>query len=182
MTDTSFSDSYIVTDSELETLIGGDKRASAIALKAASAADQAWYCQEATRHIDALPLRGERYEEEYIENGVQKDINSDGLAQTLEFPRIIDSVTKDWDNDTDLPIIPADVKRACLEEAIAIYALESDSDRTDRATMQADGVKSYNLGGVYSETLGPSSSDAQCGMISKTAWRLMRRYTGIEVR
>ena len=41
MTDTSFADSYIETDAELEAMIGADKRASAIALKAASATDQA---------------------------------------------------------------------------------------------------------------------------------------------
>lgn len=51
MTDTEFVGSYIETDAELETLIGTDPRAAAIALKAAAAATQAWYCQEATRRI-----------------------------------------------------------------------------------------------------------------------------------
>lgn len=40
MSDTPFSLSYIATDTELETLIGGDKRTAAIALMAANAADQ----------------------------------------------------------------------------------------------------------------------------------------------
>jgi len=65
MSDTAFSDSYIETDAELETLIGADKRASAVALKAAIAADQPWYCAEATGHIDTLPLRVQRYELPY---------------------------------------------------------------------------------------------------------------------
>lgn len=65
MSDTAFSDSYIPTDAELETLIGADKRTSAVALKAAIAADQAWYCAEATRHLDTLPLRVQRYELPY---------------------------------------------------------------------------------------------------------------------
>jgi len=182
MVDTAIPNSYIATDAELETLIGGDKRASAIALKAASAADQAWYCQEASRHIDALPLRGERYEEQYIENGVQKDGNSDGLTQVLEFPRIIDGEILDYDYGTQLPIIPALVKRACLEEAIEIYGFSTDTDRSERRTMKDDGVKSYSSGGDYSETLGPATVDTQCGMVSKIAWRHMRRYVGLRVR
>jgi len=62
MVDTPFTDSYIETDAELEALIGADPRASAIALKALAAASQEWYCQEATRRIDSLPLRGTKYD------------------------------------------------------------------------------------------------------------------------
>jgi hypothetical protein len=36
MSDTAFPSSYIATDTELETLIGGDKRASSAALNAAN--------------------------------------------------------------------------------------------------------------------------------------------------
>jgi len=96
-------------------------RASAIALKAATADKQAWCCQEASRHIDALPLRGVRYEEAFLYNGVQNDLNEDGLAQVLEFPRVIDGVVCDYDFGMQIPVVPAPVKRACLEEAIAIY-------------------------------------------------------------
>ena len=177
MVDTAFSDSYIATDAELETLIGGDKRASAVALKAASAADQAWYCQEATRHINQLPLRGERYEEEYIENGVQKDINSDGLTQTLEFPRIIDGVTLDWDHGTDLPIIPVDVKRACLEEAITIHQAGSGGGLKD---LQEQGVSAMSIGGKLSYSFAPGASSSP--LLSAAARRIMRRYVGAVVR
>jgi hypothetical protein len=175
MVDTPFSDSYIATDSELETLIGGDKRASAVALKAASAADQAWYCQEATRHIDAVPLRGRRYEGQYIENGSQKDINSDGLTQTLEFPRIIDDVIVDYDHGTQLPIVPDLVKRACLEEAIAIYDFGSSWRRKN----QEQGVKQVQLGsgsGLSESYLTPTT------MLSFRARQIMRRYVGATIR
>ena len=40
--DTALSSSYIATDAELEAMIGADKRASAIALKAALAAGTAY--------------------------------------------------------------------------------------------------------------------------------------------
>lgn len=177
MTDTTFSSSYIATDAELETLIGGDKRASAIALKAASASDQAWYCQEATRHIDSLPLRGYRYEEKYIENGSQKDLNSDGLTQTLEFPRIIDGETCDWDYGTDLPIVPDLVKRACLEEAIAILAAGSGGGLKD---LQEQGVQSMSIGGKLSYSFVPGGGSSP--LLSAAAKRLMRRYVGAVVR
>lgn len=177
MVDTPFSNSYIATDAELETLIGGDKRASAVALKAATATDQAAYCQEATRHIDQLPLRGTRYEKQYIENGVQKDINSDGLTQTLEFPRIIDDEILDYDYGTQLPIIPSPVKRACLEEAIAIYQAGTSGGLKD---LQEQGVQSMSIGGKLSYTFvgGAGSSP----LLSSAARRIMRRYVGAEVR
>jgi hypothetical protein len=170
------AESY-VTVSEAEAYFDGNPRAEAFL-----ADDIAWYLAEATRHIDALPLRGRRYEEQRIENGVQVDANEDGLAQTLEFPRVIDGVTKDWDHATQLPIVPADVKRACLEEAIEIFAFTDDTDRSERRIMKDDGVKSYSLGGDYSETLGPSTVDTQCGIQSKVAWRIIRRYVGAGIR
>ena len=177
MTDTAFSDSYIATDAELETMIGGDKRASAIALKAASATDQEAYCQEATRHIDQLPLRGTRYEEQYIENGAQKDLNSDGLTQTLEFPRIIDGETLDYDYGTQLPTIPDLVKRACLEEAIAVYQAGTSGGLKD---LQEQGVASMSIGGKLSYSFVPGGGSSP--LLSAAARRIMRRYIGAEVR
>lgn len=176
MPDTEFLNSYIVSDAELEALIGADKRSSSIDLKAASAADQAWYCQEATRHIDLLPMRGHRYEAKYIENGVQKDTDEDGLVQTLEFPRIIDGVVVEWDHGTDLPIVPAEVKRACLEEAIAIYANGSGGLKD----LQEQGVTSMSIGGKLSYSFAPGASSSP--LLSSAARRIMRRYMGAEVR
>jgi len=138
--------------------------------------------QEATLRIDSLPLRGSRYEPSNIENGAQIDINKDGLAQVLEFPRIIDGIICDWDYGTDLPLIPSWVKRACLEEAITILEFNADSDNIDRRSMKDQGVQSYNLGGVYSENLGPATIDIQQALQSRTAWRYMKRYMGLETR
>jgi hypothetical protein len=177
MTDTPFSNSYIVSDAELEALIGGDKRASAIALKAAIAADQAACCQEATRHIDASPFRGRRYESQYTENGAQKDINSDGLTQTLEFPRIIDGEILDYDYGTHLPIVPDLVKRACLEEAIAIYQAGASGGLKD---LQEQGVSAMSIGGKLSYTFVGGAGASP--LLSAAAKRLMRRYTGAVIR
>ena len=176
MTDTTFSDSYIETDAILETMIGSDIRASAIALKALAATSQEWYCQEATRRVDALPIRGQRYELPYFENGVQKDINRDGLTQTLEFPRVIDGIIVELDHGTHLPIIPQNVKLACLEEAIAILGQGSGG----RRALQEQGVQSFSIGGKLSETFVAGSGNT--GLISAQARRYMRKYIGVETR
>jgi hypothetical protein len=188
MSDTAFSNSYIESDAELESLIGGDKRTSAIALKAATAADQEAYCQEATRHIDDLPFRGRRYEVAYIENGAQKDIDEDGLAQVLEFPRVIDGVTKDWDYGTDLPLVPAAVKRACMEEAIAVYDIRNSADKRTRLDLQRQGVTAANYSGTSEQFVtNPSggvsgAGDRYHGLLSYEAYRLLRKYVGACLR
>ena len=162
MTDTAFSDSYIETDAELETLIGSDPRTAAVALKAASADTQKWYCQAATKAINRLPLRGRKYAR-------------DG-TQDLQFPR--EYMTPDgWfpDNDEEGTVaVPQAVIDACLEEAIALYAHYSSSDAQSRADLQDQGVKAYSLGGGYSETFGPSG--AKHGLKSSTAYDLLARY------
>ncbi|MCK9569681.1 hypothetical protein M0R72_12130 [Candidatus Pacearchaeota archaeon] len=164
MADTILSDSYIETDAELETLIGSDPRAGAVALKALAATSQAWYCQEATRHIDALSLRGTKYDQSF-----------EGIipAQALEFPRIIDGklVGDAYGND----VVPAQVKRACLEEAIAIMEWGASWRRKN----QEQGVTQVQLGsgsGLSESYLAPTT------MLSFRARQIMRRYMGANIR
>lgn len=159
MVDTAFSGSYFATDAELEALIGSDPRASAIALKALAAASQEWYCQEATRHIDALPLRGCRY----------------NYLQTLEFPRIIDEVIVGDENQA--AVVPDPVLRACLEEAIAIYQSGSTGGLKD---LQEQGVSSMSIGGKLSYSFVPGAGNS--GLLSSAAKRYLRPYLGAEVR
>lgn len=167
MVDTEFSDSYIETDAELEALIGADPRASAIALKALAAASQEWYCAEATRHIDQLPLRGIKYD---------NDIVAGVPDQPRAFPRIIDGLTLDWNSSTSLAIVPTDVKRACVEEAISLYA-EQSAGGTSRASLQEAGVASYQIPGIISETFRPGAgSAAQMGLKSSSAYRFLSKY------
>lgn len=168
MVDTPFTDSYIESDAELEALIGtADPRAAAIALKALAAASQEWYCQEATRRIDQLPLRGTKYD---------PDITAGVPDQPRAFPRIIDGVTCDWNSSTSLAIVPTEVKRACMEEAIALYAYYASTSEQKRASLQAQGVKSYSIGDL-SETYGPSTTTGPMqGLKSSAAYRLLSRY------
>jgi len=157
MVDTTFTDSYITTDAILEAMIGSDLRAAAVALKAAAATAQAWYCQEATRRIDSLPLRGTKYE----------------YDQALEFPRIIDGVVV-GNSDQDAEV-PDAVKRACLEEALALY-LEQAGSGVSRAALQEAGVQSYQIPGIISETFRAGAGSSRYGLRSPDAYRLLSRY------
>lgn len=165
---TEFPNSYIASDTILEAMIGDNQMTAAVALKAASTSSQAWFCQEATRHIDALPLRGRKYDLE-ITAGIPD--------QLLEFPRIIDGITIDWNNSTNEAIVPADVKQACLEEAIAIIEAGSGG----RRALQEQGVQSFSLGrGELSETFVPGVGRSI--LLSRRAYDYMCRYIGAAVR
>ena len=161
MTDTTFTTSYILTDAVLEAMIGYDPRASAVALKAAAATAQGWYCQEATRHIDTLMLRGVKYD----------------YDQTLEFPRIIDGVVV-GDADQNA-VVPDNVERACLEEALAIYKM-MDAPELD---YKALGVQQLQLGtgAGFQVAFAPGAANIPT-LLSPAARRLMKRYIGAVMR
>lgn len=163
MVDTTFTDSYITTDAILEAMIGSDLRAAAVALKAAAATAQAWYCQEATRRIDSMILRGQKYDSD----------------QALEFPRIIDGVVVG--DEDQAAVVPDLVKRACLEEAMAIIGAGSSGGRQ---ALQAQGVASYQIPGIISESFSAAAISAATQSIlqSPRARQIMRRYTGADVR
>ena len=165
MADTPFSDSYIETDAELEALIGVDPRAAAVALKALAAASQEWYCQEATRHIDQLPLRGTKYD---------IDVVAGVPDQPLAFPRIIDGITCDWNSSISLTIVPSDVKRACVEEAIALYQYQDSPDMA----YQEMGIKKLQLGTGAGFMVEYSGRAVATSIMSIRAKQIMRRYVG----
>ena len=131
---------------------------------AATSAQKLAALEEATRRIDSMILRGNKYDSD----------------QALEFPRIIDGVTVgNADQDAE---VPTPVLWACLEEAMTIIDRTSSADKTERRSLQDQGVKAYSLGGGYSETFGVSSLDRNGGLESRAAARYMRRYTGAAVR
>jgi hypothetical protein len=121
----------------------------------------------ATRRIDQLPLRGTKYD---------IDVVAGVPDQPRAFPRIIDGITCDWNSSTSLAIVPADVIRACMEEAIALYA-EQSAGGTSRASLQEAGVASYQIPGIISETFRPGSGSAsQMGLQSSSSYRLLSKY------
>ena len=156
MTETPVSDSYITTVEEADAFFA--KRLGATAW---TGTDKSKALQMATAAIDALPLRGRKFDR-------------DG-TQTRQFPREYRD-GYDMDEATGEEIVPQAVKDACCLEALALIQFFADSDRTDRKTMQEDGVKNYNLGGVYNEALGPSNTDKHHGLLSSEAYRLLAKH------
>ena len=165
MADTSFSDSYVLTDAIIEAYLTDDPRAAAIALKAASASAQAWYCKEATRTIDALPLRGRKYQR-------------DG-TQDRQFPREYQTPDGWWPdtNEADGSVeVPQAVIDACCEEAIAIYDRETTSaDRKTRSDLIRQGVVSVTYS-TTSESYAAGTADRLKGLESKRAYDLLAKY------
>ena len=125
---------------------------------AATSAQKLAALEEATRRIDSMILRGNKYDSD----------------QALEFPRIIDGVTVgNADQDAE---VPTPVLWACLEEAIAILAAGSGSLKD----LQEQGVSSMSVGGKLSYTFIAGAGNS--GLQSAAANRYMRRYIGAEVR
>jgi len=171
MPDTTFTASYVTTDAVLETYLTNDPRTAAIALKAASAAVQSWYCIRATKIIDAIPIQGHKLTS----------------TQTLEFPRKYKkseydspwgaTITEDaYGYIYDSSSVPQAVIDACAEEAIALYQYYSDTDNSDRENLKAQGVESYNIGGIYSETLKSPHTVKFFGLHSKEAYNLLEKF------
>ena len=167
-------ESYIETTVDLESRLSDDPRASAIALAAATTAAQSWYLKKATASIDALSLKGTTYY--YIDT-----VDPDDEEQSLQFPRIINGVACDWDDSTDAPVVPEAVKKACVEEAIALYSYYTSDGNTKRTELQAAGVKSFSVGKL-SESYGPKSLSRSRGLMSEEAFRLMKPYIAGSVR
>ena len=169
MPDTPVPDSYVETVNAADAFFATKQSADAWA--AADPAAKIKALQEATAIIDSLPLAGYRYEFEYIENGVPVDLNEDGLIQTLEFPRIIDGVTVDYDYGTDLPIVPQRVKDACCW--IALSLLDEGTDLTEKALQEA-GIQAFSRGKL-SVTFVAGASSRYFGL-PKKAYDLLKRY------
>jgi hypothetical protein len=165
LADTSFSDSYVLSDAILEAYLTDDPRAAAIALKAASASAQGWYCKEATRTIDALPLRGRKYQR-------------DG-TQDRQFPREYQTPDGWWPdtNEADGSVeVPQAVIDACCEEAVAIYDRETTSaDRKTRSDLIRQGVTHVTYS-TTSESYAVGTADRLKGLESKRAYDLLAKY------
>lgn len=106
----------------------------------ASDADKEKALAMATKAIDRQPLKGRKTD----------------TAQTLAFPRYPDTE------------IPAAVKEACCEEALAIL----ESGNSQRRKLQQEGVQSFTLGNM-SETYAAGVGK---GLLSKEAKELLRPW------
>ena len=173
---TAVSDSYITTIEDFETRLTSDPRAAAIALLAADSTSQTWYLQKATAIIDNLPLKGSTYD--CIDKTTPASDEQDRM-----FPRVINGYAVDWDDDTSDAVVPEDVKKATVEEAIALYGfyVSSPGDQK-RRKLQDQGVTSFSIGKL-SETYGGIGAAAKWkGLHSQEAYDLMKQYIAGAVR
>ena len=176
MTDTAVSDSYVTTIEDFESRLTSDPRTAAIALLAADSTTQTWYLQKATAIIDNLPLKGSTYD--YIDKTSQ-----DSDEQERMFPRVIKGVAVDWDDGTSDAVVPEDVKKATVEEAIALYDfyVSTPSDQK-RRKLQSQGVTSFSLGKLSESYGGVTASAKWKGLHSQESYDLMRGYIAGAVR
>jgi hypothetical protein len=158
MTETPVSGSYIATEEEARSYFAGDPRATAFL----ALSSLAWYLQRATRAIDALPLKGHKY----LRDG----------TQARQFPREYEGSYFDADEATGAAEVPQAILDACCEEALELYAYYSTPDRQSRQSIQEQGVKSYSLGGGYSESFGGSPQKIRHGLQSQMAYDLLDGY------
>jgi hypothetical protein len=169
------ADSYILTIADLETRLASDPRPSAIALLAASDAIQTWYLQKATAIIDSLYLKGSTY---YPID----QLNPPTGYQARQFPRVINGRVYNWDYTGNAELVPEEVKKACLEEALALYdAYVSSPGDQKRRKLQEQGVTSFSLGKL-SETYAPGAARKWKGLHSQEAYDFMKQYIAGAVR
>ena len=116
--------------------------------------------EEASDHIDALPLKGLRY--------------FPLVTQSREFPRFdpgLYQVNPDalYLSAYDPSKVPQEVKDACCLEALAILDSASDSDLKLRKKLQDSGVSSVGFRG-RNESYVPGANQLYRGMFSKRAY------------
>lgn len=144
-----------------------DERLYSTSWSSADAGDQSKALIMATKKIDRLKIRG-----------VKADVD-----QTLEFPRALYANGETfeapivgmrhhygpgWVAETE---VSQDVLDAACEEAIALLA--GGSKANQRATLQAEGVKSFSIGKL-SETFRTGVSSER--LLSLEAKQLLQRY------
>jgi hypothetical protein len=170
------ADSYITTIADLETRLTSDPRPAAIALAAASDATQTWYLQKATAIIDGLYLKGSTY---YLID----QINPATGYQSRQFPRVINGLVCNWDYTGNVELVPEEVMKATVEEAIALYDFNvSSPGDAKRRKLQDQGVKSFSLGKL-SENYGNISTSAKWkGLHSQEAYDYMKQFIAGAVR
>ena len=108
---------------------------------AATAGQQAAALIEASDSIDALPLKGCKY--------------NDNQSQARAFPRIPDRAAQsigtdetNFQSDEDYSEVPLEVEDACCLEALEILKQGSSG----RKELREQGVKQYSIGGKLSES------------------------------
>ncbi len=182
MADTPVAHSYITSLEDLAARLAGDPRPNVTAFLALSDSAKTWYLQTATRKIDSLYLKGRKYSYTNIEDDDEVAV-LEFVYQELQFPRVIQNRICDLLEDGVTVDVPEDVKRATVEEALALYEsyVASPSDQK-RRKLQEQGVVEYTLGSL-SETFGSVAVSTKLkGLHSQNAYDYMKSYIAGSVR
>jgi hypothetical protein len=172
MADTAFTDSYITLKSIFTTMVTGDPRVATIALAAEQDATIAWYLKKATAKIDSKNYAGYMLEDNQARQFPRKYLyNPDRLHPWGLINYQIDA----WGFAYLATTPPDDILKACLEEAIAMYAEENDADQSLRSTLQRNGVISVGFRG-RSETFKPGARNRRDGFLSEEAYDIIVQY------
>jgi phosphopentomutase len=96
---------------------------------------------------------------------------------------VINGYAVDWDDDTSTAIVPEDVKKATVEEAITLYDfyVTSAGDQK-RRKLQDQGVKSFSVGKLSESYGNVAVSSKWKGLHSQDAYDLMKQYIAGAVR
>lgn len=151
----SAADSY-VTLAAAETYFSA--RFGSDAWDAASEADQEKALKQAARHVDRFSFLGRR----------------NSPTQARAFPRGY-PYNDDPDKLSTALAIPQAIKDAQCEEALAILSSTATGGIAERASLQAQGVRSYSTLGL-SETFAPESTRLDEQPLCPQARALLRKW------
>jgi hypothetical protein len=140
---------------------------------AATDSDKTKALQMATKAIDAIPYSGYKLLSDQAREFPRKYVPTESVN-----PWGATFIADPYGYIYESANVPQPVLDACCLEAIALLTFYADSDNIDRKAMKDQGVKSYSLGGVYSESLDVSTSDWMHGMKSPDAHKLLVQYFG----
>jgi len=166
------SDSYITTVADMEARLADDPRPLAIAFLDSD--NPTWYLQKATAIIDSLYLKGSTYY--YIDQ-----IDPATGYQARQFPRVVNGRVCNWDYDANSELVPEEVKKATIEEALALYDEDNDADLILRRKLQKSGVSSVNFRG-RSESYETGATRKWKGLHSQESYDLLKSYIAGAVR
>jgi hypothetical protein len=175
MPDHAITDSYILTNEIGDAYFANDPRVSAIAFLLLTDDQQGWYYKKATKSIDTLNYQGFKL----IDTQARQFPRKYQISPDEVFPWGIVNVLVDaygYGYISTLP--PQEVLDACCEEALALYDNFNTADpgNVDRGNLRSQGVTSFNIGGIYSETFGPNPIYQSYGLYSQEAFSLLENW------
>ena len=172
MTDAAIPGSYITLMSVFDALISGDPRPASKAFAAETDSVISWYLKKSTDKIDSKNYAGFMLNDNQDRQFPRKYLwNPERLHPWGLINYLIDA----WGFAYLSTEPPADILKACLEEAIALYEEDNDPDMTLRSALQRTGVLSVSFRN-RSESYKPGARFRRDGFLSEEAYNIISQY------